>query len=106
MSRLTPTAPFTLARAAALSGLLPCTVLGAARAQDTSLVGLWYAKRYFGPEVRGELLLQRTGDRWQDRSARAPPKSAWPAIRCLSTCPLFVSTTELIPQQILPAIER
>ena len=52
-------------RAAALSVLLACTALGAAGAQDTSLVGLWYAKRYFGPEVRGDLIVQRTGDRWQ-----------------------------------------
>lgn len=54
-----------LRRAAALSALLACTAHGAARAQDTSLVGLWYAKRYFGPEVRGELIVQRSGDRWQ-----------------------------------------
>jgi CubicO group peptidase (beta-lactamase class C family) len=52
-------------RAAALSVLLACTALGAARAQDTSLVGLWYAKRYFGPEVRGDLIVQRTAGRWQ-----------------------------------------
>jgi CubicO group peptidase (beta-lactamase class C family) len=45
--------------------LLACTALGAAEAQDTSLVGLWYAKRYFGPEVRGELIVQRTAGRWQ-----------------------------------------
>lgn len=50
---------------AALTILLTCTTLGAAHAQDTSLVGLWYAKRYFGPEVRGDLLVQRTGDRWE-----------------------------------------
>lgn len=52
-------------RAAVLSLLMTCTALGAAHAQDTSLVGLWYAKRWFGPEVRGELIVQRTGDRWQ-----------------------------------------
>lgn len=52
-------------RAAALTVQLTCIALSAARAQDTSLVGLWYTKRYFGPEVRGELILQRTGDRWQ-----------------------------------------
>jgi hypothetical protein len=39
-------------RAAALSALLATTALGAAGAQDTSLVGLWSSKRYFGPEVR------------------------------------------------------
>lgn len=52
-------------RAAVLSLLLACTALDAAHAQDTSLVGLWYAKRWFGPEVRGELIVQRTGDRWR-----------------------------------------
>jgi CubicO group peptidase (beta-lactamase class C family) len=52
-------------RAAALSVLLACTALGTASAQDTSLVGLWYAKRWFGPEVRGDLIVQRTGGRWQ-----------------------------------------
>src|SRR5687768_13201118 len=51
-------------RAAALLVLLASTALGAAGAQDTSLVGLWSSKRYFGPEVRGELIVQRTGDRW------------------------------------------
>jgi CubicO group peptidase (beta-lactamase class C family) len=40
------------------------TVTGA---QDTSLVGLWQSKRYFGPEVRGKLELRQTGDRWQAR---------------------------------------
>ncbi|HZO17354.1 MAG TPA: hypothetical protein VFB46_00105, partial [Gemmatimonadaceae bacterium] len=44
---------------------MACTTLDAAHAQDTSLVGLWYAKRWFGPEVRGELIVQRTGNRWQ-----------------------------------------
>jgi CubicO group peptidase (beta-lactamase class C family) len=64
MSRLTSPAPVTSARAAALSILLAFTALRAAHAQDTSLVGLWSSKRYFGPEVRGELIVQRTGDRW------------------------------------------
>ena len=45
--------------------LLACTAVGALEAQDTSLVGLWYAKRYFGPEVRGGLMVERTGGRWQ-----------------------------------------
>jgi CubicO group peptidase (beta-lactamase class C family) len=40
-------------------------VATAASAQDTSLVGLWSSKRYFGPEVRGRLELSRLGDRWQ-----------------------------------------
>ena len=58
----------TIHRATALAVLLTCTALGAAPAQDTSLVGLWYAKRYFGPEVRGDLIVQRTGGRWQSAS--------------------------------------
>jgi len=29
---------------------------GDAFAQDSSLAGLWYSKRHFGPEVRGELV--------------------------------------------------
>jgi CubicO group peptidase (beta-lactamase class C family) len=33
--------------------------------QDTSLVGLWYAKRWFGPDVKGDLIVQRNGARWQ-----------------------------------------
>ena len=48
-----------------LLALLASTAVGALEAQDTSLVGLWYAKRYFGPEVRGQLIVQRTGERWQ-----------------------------------------
>jgi hypothetical protein len=52
-------------RAGALSLLFAITRLGTAGAQDTSLVGLWSSKRYFGPEVRGELIVQRTGGRWQ-----------------------------------------
>ena len=35
-----------------------------APAQDTSLVGLWQSKRYFGPEVRGRLELRQEGERW------------------------------------------
>lgn len=38
---------------------------GAGAQTDTSLVGLWYAKRWFGPELRGELRLVRKGDRWE-----------------------------------------
>jgi CubicO group peptidase (beta-lactamase class C family) len=33
--------------------------------QDTSLVGLWYAKRWFGPDVKGELIVQRNGASWR-----------------------------------------
>jgi CubicO group peptidase (beta-lactamase class C family) len=37
----------------------------AAAQVDTSLVGLWQAKRWFGPELRGALRLVRTGNRWE-----------------------------------------
>ena len=37
---------------------------GDAFAQDSSLAGLWYSKRHFGPEVRGELVLTRLGSEW------------------------------------------
>ena len=33
-------------------------------AQDTSLVGLWQAKNRFGPDLRGELRLERRGNAW------------------------------------------
>src|SRR5688500_7184399 len=36
-----------------------------AQAQDTSLAGLWYSKRHFGPEVRGTLELTRRGEHWR-----------------------------------------
>ena len=32
--------------------------------QDTSLVGLWYAKRWFGPDVKGDLIVQRADGSW------------------------------------------
>ncbi len=34
-------------------------------AQDTSLVGLWYAKLRFGPEVRGRLVIDRANGAWR-----------------------------------------
>ena len=46
----------------ALSVIL-ATVANAQR--DTSLVGLWYAKRWFGPDVKGDLIIQRSGVRWE-----------------------------------------
>ena len=51
-------------RALAVSALLAATAFGAPGAQDSSLVGLWASKRWFGPEVRGELIVERSGDRW------------------------------------------
>lgn len=46
--------------------LLLCSsaTLSTVGAQDTSLVGLWSSKRFFGPDVRGRLELTRVGDRW------------------------------------------
>lgn len=44
--------------------LMSSLAIGEAHAQDSSLVGLWSSKRYFGPEVRGELRLTRLGDTW------------------------------------------
>jgi len=37
--------------------------------QDTSLAGIWYDKRWFGPELRGELLVHRTASGWEARIA-------------------------------------
>jgi CubicO group peptidase (beta-lactamase class C family) len=49
------------------TALLPFLTLSviSAHAQDTSLVGLWQSKRYFGPEVRGTLELRQARERWQ-----------------------------------------
>jgi CubicO group peptidase (beta-lactamase class C family) len=44
---------------------LVTSVPSLACAQDTTLVGLWQSKRWFGPEVSGELRITRAGDRWQ-----------------------------------------
>ena len=44
--------------------LMSSFAISETHAQDSSLVGLWYSKRYFGPEVRGELRLTRLGDVW------------------------------------------
>lgn len=52
-------------RVVAMAILLTGLPLGLARAQDTTLVGLWKSKRWFGPEVRGELRLTGSGDHWQ-----------------------------------------
>jgi CubicO group peptidase (beta-lactamase class C family) len=49
----------------AIALLLCCPGVITAHAQDTSLVGLWQSKRYFGPEVRGTLELRQAGERWQ-----------------------------------------
>ncbi len=52
-------------RAVAAAILTSTMSLGAALAQDTTLVGLWQSKRWFGPELRGELRITHSGDRWQ-----------------------------------------
>src|SRR6185295_20074577 len=40
---------------------LPCAVTAADAAPPEELVGLWKAKRRFGPDARGLLVIQRTG---------------------------------------------
>lgn len=54
-------------RTVAVALVLCCVGAGGIRAQtsDTSLTGLWYAKRWFGPELRGELQLRQMGGAWQ-----------------------------------------
>jgi hypothetical protein len=44
---------------------LAAVLASSATAQDTSLVGLWSSKRWFGPEVRGELMVRKTADGWR-----------------------------------------
>jgi len=46
---------------AALLAAMPATTLPAQAADSIDLVGLWKAKRWFGPEARGPLLIARTG---------------------------------------------
>ena len=48
--------------------ILSCVLFlaaSAASAQDTSLTGLWYSERWFGPALRGELVLQRSAAGWR-----------------------------------------
>jgi CubicO group peptidase (beta-lactamase class C family) len=52
-------------RALAVAALLAGAALGEAHAQDTAIVGLWASKRWFGPEVHGQLIVERTGNRWR-----------------------------------------
>lgn len=49
----------------AIASLLVCAALARAGAQDTSLVGLWEAKRRYGPDLRGELVLRGDGSTWR-----------------------------------------
>jgi CubicO group peptidase (beta-lactamase class C family) len=53
----TPAAPAALVAAQAGSG-------SAAALADDALVGLWHARRRFGPDARGPLMLQRGPDGW------------------------------------------
>jgi CubicO group peptidase (beta-lactamase class C family) len=52
-------------RTLAMAILLSTTPLSAVHAQDTTLVGLWQSKRWFGPEVRGELRITRSANLWR-----------------------------------------
>src|SRR5687767_10392107 len=54
----------TMVRVATALSLALVACVTTAPAQDTSLVGLWQSKRYFGPEVRGRLELRQEGERW------------------------------------------
>jgi CubicO group peptidase (beta-lactamase class C family) len=45
--------------------LLVVTSPAVALCQDTSLAGVWYDKRWFGPDLRGEFRVQRTASGWQ-----------------------------------------
>ena len=51
----------------ALTALIVLLFIGGrhAAAQSSDLEGLWYSKRYFGPEVHGTLEIIRSADRWQ-----------------------------------------
>lgn len=51
----------TLVYVVLIAATIPITL----RAQDTSVVGLWYSKRWFGPELRGSLFLERVGSQWR-----------------------------------------
>src|SRR5918998_1255194 len=52
---------------ALILGVSPARIITAqAQANSTrELVGLWEAKRRFGPDVRGTLLIRQTGGNWQ-----------------------------------------
>ena len=52
-------------RLSALTALVLLSSTAVASAQDTSLVGLWEARRWFGPDLRGELVIERVGQRWR-----------------------------------------
>ena len=51
-------------RAAIIASLMSVVSLTAA-AQDTALVGLWQAKKRFGPDLRGELIVQSNANGWR-----------------------------------------
>lgn len=54
-----------LVRRAALALLVIGTPAIAAAQADSSLAGVWEAKRRFGPDVRGTLLIERLPDGWR-----------------------------------------
>ena len=61
-------------RLAALALVLACATLSALA--DDTLAGLWKAKKWFGPDARGTLVLQRSGGNWSaDFAGRSLPAS-------------------------------
>src|SRR5437899_3281994 len=61
-----------------LASALAPHVAGAQATSDSSLVGLWTAKKYFGPYVRGRLVVDRRGGEWRAEIAgrSAPVRTA------------------------------
>ena len=49
----------------AIASILIFAAVARAGAQDTSLVGLWEAKRRYGPDLRGELVVRGEGSTWR-----------------------------------------
>ena len=70
-------APKALTIVALIAALLPSgapRIASAAPEAAPSLAGLWHAKRRFGPDIRGTLLVTREGDDWQaDIAGRKVP---------------------------------
>jgi CubicO group peptidase (beta-lactamase class C family) len=63
-----PRVPILMLRVLRVTILILCVAPRAGNAQaagDTSLVGLWAAKKRFGPDLRGRLIVQRRGDSWR-----------------------------------------
>ncbi|HEY6064796.1 MAG TPA: hypothetical protein VIY96_01480, partial [Thermoanaerobaculia bacterium] len=59
---------------AALSLLGPPALPAASAGSAEELVGLWKAKRWFGPDARGALVIRRSGETWTaDMMGRTVP---------------------------------